>query len=90
MTAPLPTVANSAAAGLPGVSLSLPPENIKVRFFVPELAYSQLKIGSQVQVSLSGRDAPIQATVSYLSPQAEYTPPVLYNRDKSGAKLVYM
>jgi HlyD family secretion protein len=27
--------------------------------------------------------------VSYLSPQPEYTPPVLYNRDNR-AKLVYM
>ena len=32
---------------------------------------------------------PVEGTVDYLSPQPEYTPPVLYNRDNR-SKLVYM
>jgi len=76
------------AAGSPVVAL-LPPANLKVRFFVGEGDYGRLAAGARVSVSLSGRDAPIGARVSYLSPQPEYTPPVLYNRDNR-AKLVYM
>jgi HlyD family secretion protein len=74
-------------AGNPVVSL-LPPENIKVRFFVPMDAFAALKAGGGVRVAIAGRD-PLDARVSYLSPQPEYTPPVLYNRDNR-AKLVFM
>lgn len=76
------------AAGKPVVAL-LPPENLRVRFFVPEAVRAGLQSGNEVQVNLSGRAEPLRATVSYLSPNAEYTPPVLYNRENR-AKLVYM
>ena len=72
----------------PVVSL-LPPENIKVRFFVPEADFGALKAGGLVHVSLTGRPAPLDAHISYLSPQPEFTPPVLYNRDNR-SKLVFM
>lgn len=75
------------AAGQPVVSL-LPPENIKVRFFVPESEFSALKAGQAVQVDISGRPR-LTAHVSYLSPQPEYTPPVLYNLENR-SKLVFM
>jgi HlyD family secretion protein len=77
-----------AAAGSPVVSL-LPPENIKVRFFVPAAEFGALRTGQAVRVSAAGRPAPLAARISYLSPQVEYTPPVLYNRDNR-AKLVFM
>ncbi len=76
------------AAGNPVISL-LPPANIKVRFFVPEGALAQLKAGDRVKVGIQGLPSPLEATVSYLSPKSEYTPPVLYNQDNR-AKLVYM
>lgn len=75
------------AGGAPVVSL-LPPENLKVRFFVAEAERSRLQAGEAVQVTVSGRGA-VPATVRYLSPQPEYTPPVLYNRENR-AKLVFM
>ena len=75
------------AAGNPVVSL-LPPANIKVRFFVPESTFAPLKAGDRVRVAFDGRDA-LDARVNYLSPQPEYTPPVLYNRDNR-SKLVFM
>ncbi len=74
-------------AAAPVVAL-LPPENIKVRFFVPEADFAALKAGDRVRVALTGRPA-LDARVSYLSPQPEYTPPVLYNRENR-AKLVFM
>jgi HlyD family secretion protein len=75
-------------AGSPVVAL-LPPSNIKVRFFVSEADFARLKAGGKVSVGIQGVPSPLEATVSYLSPQPEYTPPVLYNRDNR-AKLVYM
>ena len=74
-------------AGQPVVAL-LPPENIKVRFFVPEAEFAALKTGTMVKVTISGQP-PIEGRISYLSPQPEYTPPVLYNRENR-SKLVFM
>ena len=75
-------------AGNPVVTL-LPPENLKVRFFVPEAEFAGLKAGDRVQVAVTGRSTPLEGRVSYLSPSPEYTPPVLYNRENR-AKLVFM
>ncbi|MDB6094909.1 MAG: HlyD family secretion protein [Verrucomicrobia bacterium] len=77
-----------ATAGTPVVAL-LPPENIKVRFFVPEADFSTLKAGDPVRVTLTGRPDALNARISFLSPQPEYTPPVLYNR-ANRAKLVFL
>jgi HlyD family secretion protein len=75
-------------AGLPVVSL-LPPQNIRVRFFVPEPALGTLRVGQTVAVSCDGCAAPIAAKVMFISPQAEYTPPVIYSKE-SRAKLVFL
>jgi HlyD family secretion protein len=75
------------AAGAPVVSL-LPPEHLKVRFYVPEAEFAALKAGDPVRIALTGRP-PLDASVSYLSPKPEYTPPVLYNRENR-AKLVWL
>jgi HlyD family secretion protein len=76
------------SAGSPVVVL-LPPANIKVRFFVAEPDYGLIKAGDRVTVAIDGVAGPLEARVTYMSPQPEYTPPVLYNRDNR-AKLVYM
>ncbi len=76
------------AAGNPVVVL-LPPENVKVRFFVPEPEFAALKAGEVIRVRLDGRAEPLAAHISYLSPQPEYTPPVLYNRENR-SKLVFL
>jgi HlyD family secretion protein len=75
-------------AGAPIVSL-LPPENLKVRFFVPEPDFATLRPGDTVRVTVTGRDTPLEARVVHVSPRPEYTPPILYNRDNR-AKLVFM
>lgn len=74
-------------AGLPIVAL-LPPENLKVRFYVSEADFAALKAGDTVRVAITGRP-PLAARVNYLSPKPEYTPPILYNRENR-AKLVYL
>jgi HlyD family secretion protein len=75
-------------AGSPVISL-LPPGNVKVRFFVPEAALGGLKPGAQIAVRCDGCDRVILATISYISPQAEFTPPVIYSNE-TRAKLVFM
>ena len=75
-------------AAYPVVSL-LPPGNIKIRFFVPEEALGNLALGQKVSVSLDGRAETLQAEISYISPRAEYTPPIIYSRE-TRAKLVFM
>jgi len=76
------------AAGNPVVQM-LPPENIKVRFFVPERALGNLSMGRRVNLHCDGCAADLPATVTYVSSQAEYTPPVIYSNETRG-KLVYM
>jgi HlyD family secretion protein len=76
------------AAGKPVVVL-LPPQNIKVRAFVPETRVGSLHYGDSAQVTVDGVQNPFIGKVSYISPRAEYTPPVIYSRE-SRAKLVFM
>jgi len=75
------------AAGRPVVAL-LPPENVKVRAFVPEGRVGGIHLGDSVHVAVDGT-APLTGKVSFISPQAEYTPPVIYSQD-SRSKLVFM
>jgi HlyD family secretion protein len=75
-------------AGKPVVVL-LPPANVKVRFFVPEEKLPRIQTGQNVSVLFDGGKRAYLATVNYISTQAEFTPPVLYNRE-SRSKMLYM
>ena len=75
-------------ANQPVVSL-LPPQNIKVRFFVEERHLGAVKIGQKLVLHCDGCPAPVAAAVSFISPQAEFTPPVIYSRQER-AKLVFL
>lgn len=72
----------------PVVSL-LPPGHVKLRFFVPQAMLPNVPAGAHVQASCDGCPSPVSARVTYVSSQAEYTPPVIYSRE-SRAKLVYL
>jgi HlyD family secretion protein len=76
------------AAGNPVVVL-LPPENLKVRFFVPQEKLAEIKTGATVSVQADGAARAVSATVNYISTQAEYTPPVIFSRE-TRANLVFM
>ncbi len=75
------------AAGKPVVIL-LPPENIRIRTFVPEAEMTKIKIGDAAAIINDGHKL-AAAKVSYISPQNEYTPPVVYSQ-ASRTKLVYL
>jgi HlyD family secretion protein len=76
------------AAANPVVVL-LPPENLKVRFFAPQEVLPKIKTGETVNVIFDGAAKNYSATISYISTQVEFTPPVIYNRENR-AKLVFM
>jgi HlyD family secretion protein len=75
-------------AGRPVVSL-LPPGNVKARFYVPEPALASLQAGKALEIRCDGCPAPLAAKVSFVSTQAEYTPPVLYSKE-SRSKLMFL
>ena len=76
------------AAGAPVVSL-LPPSRVKLRFFVPEEDVSQALPGKTVSFTCDGCPRDMKATVSYVSPRAEFTPPVIYSQT-ARSKLVFL
>ena len=74
-------------AGKPVASL-LPPGNVKARFYVPETLLASVQIGKAIEIRCDGCQA-LDAKVSYVSSQAEYTPPVLYSKE-SRSKLLFL
>jgi HlyD family secretion protein len=75
-------------AGNPVVQM-LPPRNVKVRFFVPETVVGKLALGRALTIHCDGCAADVAARITYLSSEAEYTPPVIYSNENR-AKLVFM
>ncbi len=75
-------------AGRPVVML-LPPGNVKVRAFVPETRIGAIHVGDDVRVFVDGLPEPVRGRVSFISPRAEYTPPVIYSR-QTRSKLVFL
>lgn len=75
-------------AGSPVIAL-LPPGAVKLRFFVPQAQLAQAAVGSEVAVGCDGCAAGLRARIRWVSPQAEFTPPVIYSIG-SRSKLVFM
>lgn len=75
-----------ASAATPVVEI-LPPNTVYARFFVPESAYSQLKLGQKVEIHCDGCK-PLSATISFIAASYEYAPPVVFSV-RSRTKLVY-
>src|SRR5262249_53146796 len=75
-------------AGKPVVML-LPPQNIKVRAFVPETRVGSIHYGDTTQVTVDGIQNPLVGNVSHIAARAEYTRPVIYSRE-SRATVVCM
>ncbi|HZP13940.1 MAG TPA: efflux RND transporter periplasmic adaptor subunit [Nevskiaceae bacterium] len=81
-------IGEQVAAGAPVLSL-LPPQNRKLRFFVPQAELERVKVGTSVSVHCDGCASDFAATVRFIAPQAEYTPPVIYS-DSARQKLVFL
>src|SRR5690348_11211777 len=76
------------AAGRPVLAL-LPPENLKLRFFLPETTVAKVAIGDSVNVSCDACPSDLTARVSFIAQSAEFTPPVIYSLEER-SKLVYL
>ncbi|HEY0281152.1 MAG TPA: efflux RND transporter periplasmic adaptor subunit [Rhizomicrobium sp.] len=75
-----------APAMTPVISL-LPPENVYVRFFVPENQFAKIHLGDKVKIGCDGC-ADIVATISFIAAREEFTPPVIFSIG-SREKLVF-
>jgi len=80
-------VGEMVQAGRPIVSL-LPPENVRVRFFVPQAILSQMHVGDRIAVNCDGCAQRLVARVNFVSAQAEFTPPIIYSQEER-ARLVF-
>lgn len=75
-------------AGAPVVAI-LPAANVKVRFFVPQERLAAVQPGARVAIACDGCATGLEAAVSFVAPQAEYTPPVIYSKDNR-ARMVFL
>ena len=80
-------VGEMVQTGRPIVSL-LPPDNTRVRFFVPQATLPKLHVGDRIAVTCDGCAGTLYARVSFLSAQAEFTPPVIYSQEER-SRLVF-
>jgi HlyD family secretion protein len=67
----------------------LPPQNVKLRFFVPERLRAKLSPGVVVGVACDGCAKDLKGRVTFIASAAEFTPPVIYSVG-SREKLVWM
>lgn len=74
-------------AGKPVLSM-LAPENIKVIFYISEVNLGAIHLGDKVSVQCDGCQQNYEGTISFISPTAEYTPPVIYSNE-TNAKLIF-
>lgn len=76
------------AAGQPVISL-LPPDNVKVRFYLAPQQVGLVAEGAAVGIACAGCPPGLSARVSFIAREASYAPPVIYSRENS-AKLVFL
>ncbi len=76
-----------ANAGSPLITL-LPDNALKIRFFVPSLNVNQVYPGKEIKVKINGVNEMFVARVEFISPKAEYTPPVVF--DSKQKRMVFM
>jgi HlyD family secretion protein len=77
-----------AGPSSPVISM-LPDGAVKLKVFVPEAQFSAIKVGSMLSVRCDGCSDGLRARVSYVSPDPEFTPPVIYSLE-TRQKLVYL
>lgn len=79
---------DTAGPSAPVLSM-LPDGAVKLTLYVPESAFSSIEVGTQLAVRCDGCAPGLTARVSYVSPDPEFTPPVIYSLENR-QKLVYL
>ena len=67
----------------------LPDGAVKLSVFVPQPSFSKLEVGKILKVRCDGCPDGLEARISYISPDPEFTPPVIYSLE-TRQKLVYL
>ncbi len=81
-------VGEVASTGAPVVVL-LPPGQLKARFFIPETERLTFKLGDELTLDCDGCAQNLRATLSYMSSDPQYTPPIIYSQSQR-SRLVFM
>jgi len=68
------------AANQPVVAL-LADGRVRLRFYVPQAEVSLYRPGTRIAFECDGCGAGLRARINFVSPRAEFTPPVIYSRD---------
>lgn len=71
------------------VVVLLPPGNVKVRAFVAQQLIGRVSLGSSAKIIVDGITSPFLGRVTFISPRAEFTPPVIFSRQMR-EKFVFM
>ncbi|MER8464742.1 HlyD family efflux transporter periplasmic adaptor subunit [Mesorhizobium sp. M1396] len=79
---------DTAGPTAPVISI-LPDGAVKLSVYIPESAFSSVKVGTLLGVHCDGCGPDVKARVSYVSPDPEFTPPVIYSLENR-QKLVYL
>ncbi len=66
----------------------LPPKNVRVEFFVPVEELKNIYNGQKICFVCYGCHVKSNATINYISPEAQYMPPLVYSRDNAD-KIVF-
>lgn len=82
------TPGDVAGPSAPVISM-LPDGAVKLKVYIPETSFSSVAIGSELSVRCDGCPDGLKARVSYVSPDPEFTPPVIYSLE-TRQKLVYL
>jgi len=82
------TPGDTAGPSAPVISM-LPDGAVKLKVFIPETAFSSVTMGTLLKVRCDGCPEGLTAKVSYVSPDPEFTPPVIYSLE-TRQKLVFL
>jgi HlyD family secretion protein len=77
-----------AGPSAPVISM-LPDGAVKLKVFVPQAQFSSVQVGAMLDVRCDGCPDGLTARVSYVSPDPEFTPPVIFSLE-TRQKLVYL
>jgi HlyD family secretion protein len=77
-----------AGPSAPVISM-LPDGAVKLKLYLPQVSLSSVSVGSLLDVRCDGCEPGLTARVSYVSPDPEFTPPVIYSLE-TRQKLVFL
>lgn len=67
----------------------LPPDQKRIRFFIPQELLATISLGGKVSFSCDNCSDGLSGEIIYIADQSEFTPPIIFS-EKEREKLVYM